>query len=100
MPRRHGIPHWSVGSPSPSGPFAGAAAPAALEPKLGLILPLLALRRWQEAALLADQVEKVLELVRPGQMLALSEVFSAGAYASFAETVEPSVVIAIAVGSS
>ena len=48
-------------------------------------------------ALLADQVEKVLELVRPGQMLALSEVFSAGAYASFAETVEPSVVIAIAV---
>ena len=46
-------------------------------------------------ALLADEVEKVLELVRPGQMLALSEVFSAGAYASFAETVESSVVIAI-----
>lgn len=48
-------------------------------------------------ALLSDKAEKVLELVRPGQVLALSEVFSAGAYASFAETVEPSVVIAIAV---
>ena len=35
---------------------AVAAAPAALEPKLGLMLPLLALRRWTEAAAVADQV--------------------------------------------
>ncbi len=62
--------------------------------KEALFLAAGAIKRF---ALLADQAEKVLELVRPGQMLALSEVFSARAYASFAETVEPSVVIAIAV---
>lgn len=48
-------------------------------------------------ALLSAQAEKVLELMRPGQILALSELFSATTYASFAETVEPSVVIAITV---
>ncbi len=47
-------------------------------------------------ALLSDKAEKVLELIRPGQILALSELFSATDYASFAETVEPSIVIAIA----
>lgn len=49
----------------------------------------------KRSARLADQVEKVLELVRPGQMFALSEVFSAKTYASCAETVKTSTVLAI-----
>jgi CRP-like cAMP-binding protein len=49
-------------------------------------------------ALLADAVEKVLELVRPGQLFALSEVFSAKTYSSFAQTLQPSTLIALPVG--
>jgi CRP-like cAMP-binding protein len=44
---------------------------------------------------LSAEVEKVLELVRPGQLFALSEVFSARNYASFAQTVTPSIVVAL-----
>lgn len=49
----------------------------------------------KRCVLLADEVEKVLELVRPGQLFALSEVFSAKTYTSFAQTVHPSHVIAL-----
>lgn len=49
----------------------------------------------KRCALLSDEVEKVLELVRPGEMFALSEVFGARTYASFAQAVQPSVVVAL-----
>jgi CRP-like cAMP-binding protein len=49
----------------------------------------------KRCTLLSDEVEKMLELVRPGQLFALSEVFSARTYASFAQTVTPSVVVAL-----
>lgn len=53
----------------------------------------------KRSALLADAFEKVLELAQPGQALALSEIFSAGAYASSAQTIKPCVVIAIPLAS-
>ncbi|GEM_PF-201064 len=46
---------------------------------------------------LADAVEKVLELVRPGQLVAMSEVFGATTYVSCAQAVHPSTLIAIPV---
>jgi CRP-like cAMP-binding protein len=49
----------------------------------------------KRCTLLSAEVEKMLELVRPGQLFALSEVFSARTYASFAQTVTPSVVVAL-----
>lgn len=49
----------------------------------------------KRSALLADAVEKVLELVRPGQLLALSEVFSTATYTSFAHTVQPSLIVTL-----
>lgn len=49
----------------------------------------------KRSAHLADQVEKLLELAQPGQMLAMSEVFCAKTYGSFAETVKASSVLAI-----
>lgn len=51
----------------------------------------------KRSTLLSDAVEKVLELVRPGQLLALSEVFSAQTYTSLAHTVQPSLVVALPV---
>ncbi|MDX9994115.1 MAG: type IV pili methyl-accepting chemotaxis transducer N-terminal domain-containing protein [Rhodocyclaceae bacterium] len=52
----------------------------------------------KRSTLLSNAVEKVLELVRPGQLLALSEVFSARTYTSSAHTVQPSLVVALPVG--
>lgn len=50
----------------------------------------------KRCTLLSAEVEKMLELVRPGQLFALSEVFSsARTYASFAQTVTPSIVVAL-----
>ena len=51
----------------------------------------------KRSTLLSNAVEKVLELVRAGQLLALSEVFSARTYTSSAQTVQPSVLIALPV---
>lgn len=44
---------------------------------------------------LTDDMEQVLELVRPGQMFALSETFGAQIYRSLATTLEPSTVICV-----
>lgn len=49
----------------------------------------------KRSTLLADSVEKVLELARPGQPLALSEVFSTATHASTAQATKASQVIAI-----
>ena len=51
----------------------------------------------KRSALLADAVEKMLELAQPGQFLAISEVFSARTHASFAQAVQASTLIAIPV---
>lgn len=51
----------------------------------------------KRSTLLADAVEKVLELVRPGQLVAMSEVFGTTTYASSAQAVHPSTLIAIPV---
>ena len=53
----------------------------------------------KRSTLLSDAVEKVLELVRPGQLLALSEVFSARTYTSSAQTVQPSLLVSLPVTS-
>lgn len=46
-------------------------------------------------AMRSDNVEKVLELVEPGSLFALSEVFAGTTYDSFAETLKPSVLLTI-----
>lgn len=51
-----------------------------------------ALKRYAQWA---GDVEKVLELVSPGQMCALSETLAVATYASFAETLAPSTLLAI-----
>lgn len=51
----------------------------------------------KRSTLLGDSVEKVLELVRPGQLLALSEVFSTRIHTSSAHTVQPSLLVTLPV---
>lgn len=47
----------------------------------------------------SDNVEKVLELAQPGSLFALGETFAADTYGSFAETVKPSVMLALGKGA-
>jgi CRP-like cAMP-binding protein len=51
----------------------------------------------KRSALLYDGAEKILELIRPGQLIAPSEVFSTRTYASQIETIEASALVAITV---
>lgn len=50
----------------------------------------------KRATILSGGAEKVVELVQPQQLFAISELFSADTYTSFAETLAPCVVISIA----
>ena len=49
----------------------------------------------KRCAIVSDSVQRVIELVRPGQLFGLSEVFTSNTYSSLSEAIEPSVVIAI-----
>jgi CRP-like cAMP-binding protein len=51
----------------------------------------------KRCTLLTDAVERVLELVRPGQLFALSELFGARTYRSFATTLEPCLILSLPV---